>query len=207
MLLILTGGVQIGKTRWLEGICADLESHDVCVCGVIAPGQWILRPDDQPSGKHGLDGAGRFEKLGIDNVLYPGHRRIEFARRRDLTDEDDEFGGGGQARAAGLGWAISDEAIGEVDAHFVRLSANPPCAGGLLVVDELGRLELMRNEGLHHAMSLLDQGPTQAFPHALVVVREGLLDPARDRFASAWGDVRAVGPTDDARDLLFSIYC
>lgn len=206
MLFILTGDVQIGKTRWLEGVCADLEHRGVCVAGVVAPGQWIARADDQPSGKHGFDGAGRFEKLGIDNVLYPEHLRITFARRRDLASACDEFGGGSQARSAGLGWAISDEAIAKVDAHFAELSAHPPCEGGLLVVDELGRLELMRASGLVSAMRALDAGPTQAFPHALVVARESLLDLACARFASAWDDIRTIGPTDDARDLLLSFF-
>ncbi len=207
MLLILTGDVQIGKTRWLEGVCAELENRGVCVCGVVAPGQWVKRPCGQPSGIRGLDGAGRFEKRGIDNVLFPGHQRIEFARRRDLAGESDEFGGGRQAREARLGWAISDEAIGKVDDHFARLSTNPPQVGSLLVVDELGRLELVRGEGLVSAMRLIDEGPTSAFPHALIVVRESLVGLACDRFSSAWGDVRAIGPTDDARELLFSVCC
>ena len=204
MLFILTGDVQIGKTRWLEGACGDLAAAGVNVAGVIAPGQWIPRPEGQAGGKHGLDGAGRFEKLGIDNVLLPQGERIVFAHRRDLAQAGDEFAGGAQAKAAQLGWAISDDAIDQVNAHFEQLAANSQPAGGLLVIDELGRLELMRNCGLTAAMDLLDQGPTREFPNALVVVRETLFDLAKERFGPAWGSVKAIGPDDEARANLFA---
>ncbi len=231
MLFILTGDVQIGKTRWLEKLCADLSARGVAASGVIAPGQWVARASDEPSGRHGFDGAGRFKKLGIDNVLLPQGRRIEFARRRDLASAGDGFADGGQARAAQLGWAISDEAIDEVNKHFSRLAqqanrvqrmaclhdegaqaegvaaqAEGATAPGLLVVDELGRLELMRGCGLTSAMELLDRGPTRMFPHALVVVRETLLDAAVERFEPTWGSAVAIGPTEEARTQLFEAY-
>ncbi len=204
MLFILTGDVQIGKTRWLEGVCEELAAAGANVAGVIAPGQWVARPEGQAGGKHGLDGAGRFEKLGIDNVLLPQGRRIVFARRRDLAQAGDEFAGGAQAKAAQLGWAISDDAIGQVNAHFEQLAAGSQPAGGLLVVDELGRLELMRNCGLTAAMDLLDQGPTREFPNALVVVRETLLDLAKERFGPIWGSIKAIAPDDEARAELLA---
>ncbi len=217
MLFVLTGDVQIGKTRWLEALCAELAARGVVVSGVIAPGQWVARAPGRAPGRHGLDGAGRFEKLGIDNVLLPQGRRIEFARRRDLASAGDGFSDGGQARAAGLGWAISDEAIDVVNDHFAQLGRQASCqvdaavcggagAGGLLVVDELGRLELLRDCGLVRAMELLDRGPTRAFPHALVVVRETLLDDALARLEPTWDDVVAIGPDDAARLRIFAAF-
>ena len=122
MLFLLTGDVQIGKTRWLEDLCTSLQAAGTCVAGVVAPGQWVPRPKGQPGGKHGFDGAGRFEKLGIDNVLLPQGERIEFARRRDLAAEGKAFEEGAQAKAAKLGWAISDTAIAQVNAHFAMLA-------------------------------------------------------------------------------------
>ena len=122
MLFLLTGDVQIGKTRWLEDLCASLQAAGTCVAGVVAPGQWVPRPKGQPGGKHGFDGAGRFEKLGIDNVLLPQGKRIEFARRRDLAARGKAFEEGTQAKAAKLGWAISDTAIAQVNAHFATLA-------------------------------------------------------------------------------------
>ncbi len=218
MLFILTGDVQIGKTRWLEKLCVELAGRDVAVAGVIAPGQWVARAPGQPAGRHGLDGAGRFEKLGIDNVLLPQGRRIEFARRRDLASAGDGFADGGQARAAQLGWAISDKAIDEVNDHFAQLGreacsesdeskrGDEGAVPGFLVVDELGRLELLRGCGLVQAMKLLDAGPSPAFPHALIVVRETLLDAALARFEPVWGDVAAIGPDDEGRLRIFEAF-
>lgn len=207
MLFLLTGDVQIGKTRWLENLCASLQAAGTCVAGVVAPGQWVLRPEGQPGGKHGFDGAGRFEKLSIDNVLLPQGERIEFARRRDLAAGGKAFAEGAQAKAAKLGWAISDTAIAQVNAHFAMLAkqtANETelAPHAMLVVDELGRLELLHSCGLTNALAILDAGPTPQFPHAIAVVRETLLDEARRRFEPRWGKATVIGPDDAARNLV-----
>lgn len=274
MLFLLTGDVQIGKTRWLESLCASLQAAGTCVAGVVAPGQWVPRPEGQPGGKHGFDGAGRFKKLGIDNVLLPQSKRIEFARRRDLAAKGKAFAEGTQAKAAKLGWAISDTAIAQVNAHFAVLAkqagiapadsdANAPATAqaevdasavasaavaaetaaetsplaqtstdeptvaataakaegnvlaaapaaneaklaphAMLVMDELGRLELLRGCGLTNALAILDAGPTPQFPHAIAVVRETLLDEARRRFEPRWGKATVIGPDDAARNLV-----
>lgn len=207
MLFLLTGDVQIGKTRWLESLCASLQAAGTCVAGVVAPGQWVPRPEGQPGGKHGFDGAGRFEKLGIDNVLLPQGTRIEFARRRDLAAKSKAFTEGAQAKAAKLGWAISDTAIAQVNAHFATLAkqaANETrlAPRAVLVVDELGRLELLHGCGLTNALAILDAGPTPQFPHAIAVVRETLLDEARRRFEPRWGKATVIGPDDAARNLV-----
>ena len=224
MLFLLTGDVQIGKTRWLENLCASLQAAGTCVAGVVAPGQWVPRPEGQPGGKHGFDGAGRFEKLGIDNMLLPQGERIEFARRRDLAVDGKAFAGGTQAKAAKLGWAISDTAIAQVNAHFATLAKQAgitPADNGadahaaaptstetqlaphaMLVVDELGRLELLRGCGLTNALAILDAGPTPQFPHAIAVVRETLLDEASRRFEPRWGEPIAISPDDASRELV-----
>ena len=207
MLFLLTGDVQIGKTRWLENLCAGLQAAGTCVAGVVAPGQWVPRPEGQPGGKHGFDGAGRFEKLGIDNVLLPQGERIEFARRRDLAAKSKAFTEGTQAKAAKLGWAISDTAIAQVNAHFATLAkqaANETrlAPHAMLVVDELGRLELLHSCGLTNALAILDAGPTPQFPHVIAVVRETLLDEARRRFEPRWGKATVIGPDDAARNLV-----
>ncbi|MFR8830425.1 MAG: hypothetical protein ACLVHC_03640, partial [Eggerthella lenta] len=69
MLFLLTGDVQIGKTRWLERLAAELSGDGVQVAGVLAPGVWRVREPHEVPGERGLAGEGRFEKLGIDNVL------------------------------------------------------------------------------------------------------------------------------------------
>ena len=85
MLFLLTGDVQIGKTRWLERLAAELSGDGVQVAGVLAPGVWRVREPHEVPGERGLAGEGRFEKLGIDNVLLPSWLR--FPRERRLCRE------------------------------------------------------------------------------------------------------------------------
>lgn len=233
MLLILTGDIQIGKTRWLARAVKRLQAGGVGVDGVLAPGVWQRHED------------GSFEKRGIDNVLLPEGRRVPFARRADLARAAGAFDAGAQAARAGLGWHISDEAIAQVNAHFDRLMEDAgtaadvgqgnatkapaedkrdtaaensasgerkgpaealaadgrrPTAQRLLVVDELGRLELLRNGGLTSAMALLARGPQGRYAHAVVIVRDnlGLPDRAEERFAAVWGGAARISPTEDA---------
>lgn len=190
MLFLLTGDVQIGKTRWLESLVAELAECGVPCAGVLAPGQWV-----RSSGAHA--DANGFEKLGIDNVLLPGGERIPFARREDIARAEGAFNEESQAAKAELAWHIDDAAIARVNDHFDRLSLPP--APGLLVVDELGRLEIWRGGGLTSAMALLAQGPTAAFPHALAVVRDYLLDDAEALLASAWPDHCHISPDEAGR--------
>lgn len=63
VLFILTGEIQTGKTRWLQGVLGDLSACGVPLRGVVAPGVWTR--------------VGRgFEKLGIDNVLLPDRKSV-----------------------------------------------------------------------------------------------------------------------------------
>lgn len=208
MLFILTGGVQSGKTRWLERLVAELAADGVESRGVLAPGVWRPRADGDDGGlRPPGSGEGAYEKLGIDNVLLPQGERIEFARRRDLAAKSKAFTEGTQAKAAKLGWAISDTAIAQVNAHFAALAKQAANETRLaphaaLVVDELGRLELLRGCGLTNALAILDAGPTPQFPHAIAVVRETLLDEARRRFEPRWGKATVIGPDDAARNLV-----
>lgn len=195
VLFILTGDIQIGKTRWLESTCQKLAADGIPCAGVVAPGVWV--PSEQGD-------ANGFEKLGIDNLLLPQGERIPFARRRDLAQVEGTFDPNSQSAQMQLGWEISDEAISQVNAHFDLIASSTHHNGrqSLLVVDELGRLELMRNQGLTSALALLDEGPTPAFPHALIVVRDVLVDLARERFAPAWGDPTLIGLTQDAEGAI-----
>lgn len=207
MLFILTGGVQSGKTRWLERLLVELAADGVESCGVLAPGVWRPRAGCEGEGADGVlrplgAGEGAYEKLGIDNVLLPQGERLRFAQRRDLAERDGLLAPASQSAAAQLAWEIPDEAIARVNAHFAVLAGCWDVPGeqpGLLVVDELGRLELEHGCGLTAALDLLDSGATAACPHALAVVRASLLERAKERFAAAWGGCVALTPGDDAR--------
>lgn len=254
VLFALTGDVQTGKTRWLERFAAELAAEGVPVAGVIAPGVWRPRGADGASAipsrferSLGARADSAFEKLGIDNLLLPQGERIVFARRVDLAQAEGTFDEGSQAARAGLGWAISDEALARVNRHFLQIAqeadeeertmrgigersssgagdavgfpehacggcadapsargagASPAFRHGLLVVDELGRLELLRGGGLVQAMALLDRGPTRAFPHALVVVRAALLPLAHERLEPAWGPLAVISPEHAAETAI-----
>ncbi len=245
MLFILTGDVQIGKTRWLQRLAGELAERGVPTFGVIAPGRWVPKANPAP-------GEDPFDKLGIDNVLLPDGRTVPFAVRADLAQRDGSFDEGSQSAKAELAWHISDEAIEQVNAHFAheleewgskggdqdesdargaatandgrnaerqcdppKAAANEssPTAGneaaapavpGLLIVDELGRLELMHGGGLVNAMALLDRGPTPQFPCALIVVRDYLLDQAKERFEPVWGPARTIAPDDESLDRVMA---
>lgn len=209
MLFLLTSEVQSGKTRWLEDLVRRLDEQGVVCAGVLAPGVWRELSDGE--------GADRFEKLGIDNVLLPSGERIPFGRRTDLAQREGCYDSASQSGVAQLGWTIFDEAIGRVNDHFANLavragtcslcddvaaavgsdvSAEALC-GSFLVVDEIGRLELQRGGGLVEATSLLKLGPSHAYPHALVVVRSWLADKAEEAFGPVWGTVERIAPSDE----------
>lgn len=200
MLFLLTGEVQIGKTRWLESLVAELGAFGVPCAGVLAPGQWV------PSTGPHADANG-FEKRGIDNVLLPGGERVPFARRGDLARADGTFDEESQAAKAELAWHIDDAAIDRVNARFDEITAHASAvAPGLLIVDELGRLEIWRNGGLTSAVALLAQGPTAAFPHALAVVRDYLLDDTEALLAPAWPEIARISPNDAAREAILAAF-
>lgn len=204
MLFMLTGEIQTGKTRWLQGMLDHLSTCGAPLRGVVAPGVWT-----------GANGG--FEKLGIDNVLLPSGEVVHLARRRDLAQAPGDLRACGQSERAGLGWAMADDALARVDAHFVQLmqseaslvsaadggfASRPFRRPGLTVVDELGRLELLRGQGLVHAMELLERGPSAAWPHAIAVVRRDLVPTAHERLAGAWSDIAAIGPNDESAAMV-----
>ncbi len=107
----------------------------------------------------------------------------------------------GEARASVRSEARGADERGLSDAGMRGLSSAGLvfAASGLLVVDELGRLELQRGEGLTEAVALLRQGPTSAFPHALVVVREELVGEAERQLGGAWPDRCRIAPDAEGR--------
>ena len=131
--------------------------------------------------------------------MLPEHETIPFASRRDLAVLDGTFDAESQSARAQLHWEISQDALARVNAHFEQLGHEAgvrKAAASLLVVDELGRLELLRGEGLVGALALLGLGPTPAYPDAVAVVRETLLPRAHELLDGPWkGDVREIAPS------------
>lgn len=233
MLFILTGEIQIGKTRWLQSLVESLSRDGVLCSGVLAPGDWAPKPD------------GGFEKRGINNTLLPQGETIAFARRRDLAEAEGSYDQNSASARAKLAWEISESALAYANVHFARLACRevegesnrriaredgregesrrevdqPPFGRfegpELLVVDELGRLELCHGEGLTEALALVAAGtPDQwasedgelresasgsiIYPkHCLIVVRQWLIDKALEKFEDTWGEIKVIGPDSE----------
>lgn len=221
MLFLLTGNIQTGKSRWLMRTISALEERGVAVSGVLTPGVWRHRCPQEMARAGASDGKGEFEKLGIDAILLPQRERLSFARpapwfappaegggaeERQACNAPGEGQGVNQSRKAQLGWDISEDALAAINAHFdaLRERAASEAMRGLVVIDELGRLELCGNGGLTSALRMVDEGPTEAFPHILAVVREELIDLAHQRFSEAWHDGMAdIYPDGASAQLLF----
>lgn len=200
MLLILTGDVEIGKTTWLTNAVESLAEAGVRCDGVLAPGIWERKSD------------GSLDKLGIDNLLLPTRERVPFARRADLALAEGVFDESSQSAKAQLKWHISDDAIMKVNAYFdilmqqnagerTRIGSRSDTGRRLLVVDELGQLELLRDEGLTSAVNMLEKGPCGIYEHAVLIARDrfGLAEEAERRFSDAWGGSTRISPTDESR--------
>ena len=176
MLFILTGDIRTGKTTWLEMRVRELEAAGVPVRGVLAPGAW----------RGG-------EKAGIENVLLPSRERVLLATPA------------GDGCSTGLGWDFDAAAIARVNTHLAGLATaagKRDARPGLLAIDEIGPLELRRASGLTAALTLLDDGPTRAWPHALVVVRSGLAGEVAERLRPTWGSVELIHPNDASASRL-----
>lgn len=202
MLFFLTGNIQIGKSRWLKHLVSQLKAHEIDSYGVISPGDWVC--SDGPNANS--DG---FEKLGINSILLPENELITFARRRDLALEEGAYSSDSQSAKAGLGWEISDEAISKVNNHFEKIAETHKTntdKPSFLIVDELGCLELIKNQGLSSAVSLLEKGPTTKFPSALAVVREDYLPLAESRFSLAWEEMCSIAPDNKALKYILETY-
>lgn len=197
MLFILTGQVQTGKTRWLSKLVDRLGEEDVSCYGVLTPGIWKRK-----------DTA--YEKLGIEAVLLPQNQIIPFAQRDDLVLPERRKPN--QSSARGLRWCIDEDALQAINEHFNALQSkvdSPDTASklhkkGLLLIDELGKLELEgKPGGLISALNLLGKGPTKFYKHALIVVRSSLYCEAASRYKASWKDVQPLHPTEvDAQTFL-----
>lgn len=203
MLFILTGDIQTGKTRFLEDLLAKLTRENINCYGVLAPGVWV---------DHGGHAACRYEKIGIDNLMLPQGERIAFAKRRDLKQANiEDKVSTGQSDEAQLAWAIDDNAIEKVNKHFdtiaQQLDSDSSTPGkGLLLIDEFGRLELLHEKGLTSAVTLLDQGPTALWTHAVLIVRDYLCDLSVERFGSSWKEWKLTAPGENLRKEIVSLY-
>ncbi len=228
MLFILTGGIQTGKTRWLMRLIEELETRGTLCHGVVSPGVWRKSQSQ--------DGSIEYEKLGIEAVLLPQGESLMFACRRDLVQNNDDYDPDWQSMKAGLGWVIPDTALEAVNRHFdgfvreatvaqreqTATEQNEQVANryaqnrGLLVIDELGRLELVENKGFTSALRQLEAGPSVLYCNALAVVRSQLVAQAQKagqwpqaenmlwRLSQNWGGMELIAPDAHGAERVIS---
>jgi nucleoside-triphosphatase len=162
---ILTGGRGAGKSTWCAALAQAARARGLSVGGVLSRAVF----DDER-----LPVPQRI-KLRIDLVdLATGDTRV-------LATPGDAA-----AEGHGLRWHFYDEAIawgnGALEAN-AALEANGAEDGAhLVIIDELGPLELTHARGLTAGLALLDKG---AYRAAVVVIRPELLEAAVARWPGA----------------------
>jgi len=154
---VLTGKVHIGKTTVCRAVADLARQRGYCVHGILTPP--ILD-------KNGV-------RLGIEVVDIASGERRELARLRPAS------------REAELDWDRVGPRVGPYHFDPVALQwgqdvvARAIAVGcDLLIVDEIGRLELEQNQGFNHVLHLLE---TSIVLRSLLVVRASLLDAFRRR--------------------------
>ncbi len=162
-VLLLTGPRGSGKTTACRALVSDTVSRAGVVAGIVCPARF-------------RDGV----KVGIDAVDVASGARRRLATRLDGADAYHAAAGGDLILGS---WSFDREALAWAD--DVLAASSPAC--DLLVIDELGPLELLRGEGLTSALDLVDAA---AAGLVVAVVRPELVDVALER----WPLARTVTP-------------
>lgn len=155
---VLTGKVHIGKITVCRAVADLARQRGYCVRGILTPP--ILD-------KNGV-------RLGIEVMdLASGERRV-LARRSGPDVGEARLEGDFVGPRVGP-YHFDPEALQwgqDVVARAIAVGCD------LLIVDEIGRLELEQNRGFNHVLHLLE---TSIVPRSLLVVRATLLDAFRRR--------------------------
>ena len=166
-VLILTGSIGSGKSMVAARVAALAAQRGLRCDGLLCSAR--------------LEAGGA--KVGIEGI------RLGTGERRALADRDTSQPG----LRCGI-WRFEPGAMEwSLDAVLGAVSLRPD----LLVVDELGPMELLEGEGLAPIIPELKAGKV---PLALVLVRVGLLPALMERLMGC--DVRVYEVMPDSRDAL-----
>lgn len=168
--VLVTGARGAGKTSFCRALAAAASAAGLEAAGLVSPR--VYEADIQ-TGIEALD-LRTGERRRLASLRAPGEPAMSEATRL---------------------WRFDEETLAWGDRV---LRAAVPC--GLLIVDELGPLELREGRGWLGGVAAVDSG---AFRGAAVVVRPALLGSARER----WPDAEVVevggpGPGADPGDFV-----
>jgi nucleoside-triphosphatase THEP1 len=154
--VLVTGDSGSGKTTWCLELIDYARQHGILVYGVVSPPVFD---------------AGH--KVGIDlmDIRTDERRRLAVGRqdaRQKLADKPD---------ISTLHWTFDPFVLA-----WGNQILDPLDASELLVLDELGPLELLENKGLTAGLRCIDD---QRFMTACVVIRPALLPTALERWPQA----------------------
>ncbi len=153
--VLVTGLRGTGKTTWCTELIAAAASVGIAAAGVVAPAVF--------DGRH---------KVAIDQTDLRTNTTRRLATRIRAYRGRWAFGNDEPRRA----WEFDDEVIAWINGVFDReLSQEAP----LVVVDEIGPLELLHGEGVQAALRLIDE---RRYRLAAVVVRSSLVAQALERW-------------------------
>ncbi|MEM4723559.1 MAG: nucleoside-triphosphatase [Candidatus Hadarchaeum sp.] len=161
MIAVLTGPVHVGKTTVCRAVAELAKQRGYCVRGILTP----------PI----LDKNG--ERLGIEVLdLATGEHRVLARVGYPNGQKDLEHSGSGEYQGPHVGPYYFDPEVLQWAQDVISEAIGMGC--DLLIIDEIGRLELEQNTGFHQVLDLL---MTSILPRCLLVVRETLLDAFRRR--------------------------
>lgn len=168
MLYLLTGHVQCGKTTALQRLCENFQAEDKSVYGVVSPGVF--------------DAEGT--KVAVNAQLYPSSETFLVGQKQANISRS--------CCGNRIPWDFNEEAVDAVNKHFETYDGT----ARVLVIDELGPLEINNNGGFLDPLNLLKRGPSACAPTTIVVVRHRLLGSLKALLADAWpeDEIKVVTP-------------
>ena len=170
-LVFITGPSGSGKTYWCQKLVELASSQGIRACGLLSPALTV-----------------RGVKVGIDLVDISTGNKLRLARKRRSSDQ-----GADPPGIATHDWLFDPAVL----AWGNQVLASLPERFALLILDELGPLEFLQNQGLTAGLSLVDR---KGYQLACVVVRPELLANAQERWP--WGrQLRIENKTPAPGDL------
>ncbi|MBC7261546.1 MAG: hypothetical protein H5T63_06000 [Chloroflexi bacterium] len=163
MIAVLTGPVHIGKTTVCRAVADLVRQRGYCVRGILTPP--ILDKNGVRLGIEVLDLA-TGERRVLARVYHPNDQAEGSVGHSKPEEHHGPHVGPYYFDPEALRWGQ------DVVAEAIGMGCD------LLIIDEIGRLELEQDTGFNHILDLL---VTSVVPRCLLVVRDTLLDAFRRR--------------------------